>query len=825
MGLCSLATLGAAQESGVMPEPGAPTQVQTDSGLPAGSVSAGERLSAEALGESVIETWDQIVARQAALGFENGPNPKARNGSQGEWQVPSMRFAQGAHSGTKHLMNSWGDTNLGLGFGRSVDLDGAWIAAQGTLGSWTSGLSVVGFKNGVEVARTAWFEDINPTPGYFSMQLKGVDAVEFHARAAIEGGGWFALDDLTFQVTEDGVSKKIVLDFEDLEFHAKLTGTNYAGLTWPQGTGNFAQAGIQIVPRPQVPPGQELAPPATSGSQSATLGGGGTAPTLLSNFIGGQFGDTGANLIPPDTCGAIGPNHFVSATNRSLGIFNRTTGAKISAVSLNTFWATSGLGDPRVGYDQHNGRWVLNASNFSNRIYLAYSLTSDPTGTWFKSNVLVSQGTDAGRWPDYQTLGFDANGIYFAAYMVGTPATMSIFAVDKAPLLNATPALGTVTAWRSLPWEGAIQPCATYGYSGGVFLVSRQASTQIRVRQITGPLTAPTLVEKGPAAVLAHSSGPDAPQQGTVATLDTIDYRPMNAVYRNGSIYTTQCVNIGGRAAVRWYQIGTSPVSTLQTGSIDDPVKHYYMPSISVNAANEVLLGFSGSSGSQFVGAYIAGRKPTDPLGQVCLPIQYKAGEAVYTQISSSGVNRFGDYSLTSVDPLDDTTFWTIQQYARLSNTWVTRVGSAKYDNTPCATPTAYCTAKLSSSGCLAQVGHNGSPPSLSGAAAFQIATSGMESNVNGLSFFGTTGQNNAPFNGGTLCVLGTLHRLSVKNSAGGSACTGAFSYSLADLAAQASGGALVVVGATIDIQTWYRDPSDPFTVGLSGGLEFQVCP
>ncbi len=818
----SIAPAGLAQEAA---QPQSPAPGEPAPSLAIGTVIPSEKLSPDALGPGLIETWADVVARQAKLGFENGPNPKARNGAQGEWQVPSMRFAKGAHSGAKHVFNTWGDTNMGLGFAQPVDVHGAWIAAQGTKGSWTSGLCVVGFRQGVEVARTAWFEDVDETPSYFAIELAQVDRVEFRSRAMLDGAGWFALDDLSFTRQDANGARATVLDFEDLDFRSTLSGTDYAGLKWEVGTGSFVQDRVQVVPPPQAPPESKLETSAPAGSQqSAILGGGGTAPTLLTNFIGGQFGDTGANLIPPDTCGAIGPNHFVSGTNRSLGIFNRTSGAKISAVSFNTFFNTTNLGDPRVGYDQHHNRWVINISNFSNRIYLAYSLTSDPTGAWFKTNVLVSQGFDAGRWPDYQTLGFDANGIYFAAYMVGNPARMSIFAVDKAPLLQAVPALGTVTAWRDLPWEGAIQPCVTYGDSGGVFLVSRQSSTLMRVRQITGALSAPSLVEKGTASVPSHNSAPSAPQGGTSAELDTIDYRPMNAVYRNGSIYTTHCVSISGRAGVRWYQIGTSPVSTLQNGAIDDPVRHYHMPSISVNAANEVLLGFSGSSPSEFAAAYIAGRKPSDPPGQVSTPQVYKAGEGPYTQLSSTGTNRWGDYSLTSIDPLDDSTFWTIQEYARTSNTWVTRVASAKYQGTTCPTPTSYCTALASSNGCVPAMGSSGTA-SLANPAGFAATASQIETGQNGLLFFGTTGQNSAPFFGGTLCVSGTLYRLAVKNAGGASACSGSYSYTLAEFLAEPSGGPLLVAGAVVDCQVWFRDPPAAQTVGLSNGLEFTVCP
>ena len=109
-----------------------------------------------------------------------------------------------------------------------------------------------------------------------------------------------------------------------------------------------------------------------------------------------------------------------------------------------------------VLFDQHSGRWIITVDDFNTRCYLAVSTTSSATGSWFKTNFVMSQGDDAGRWPDYPTLGVDANGIYVSAYMVGGFGQMSIFAVNKAPLVATPPSLGTVTAFRNLPWEAAI---------------------------------------------------------------------------------------------------------------------------------------------------------------------------------------------------------------------------------------------------------------------------------------------------------------------------------------------------------------------------------
>ena len=179
----ALCPSAAAQE---LPAPGVPTT--TESAELGPLTRAGETLPASAIGPIVIEDMAAVLEREAKNG-PDGTSPKARNGAQGEWEVPSLRSTKSAHSGIKHLINRWGDTQMGVGFGGQVDLDGAWLAGQGTLGSWTSGVQAVGYRDGVEVGRTAWFESIGAEPTWFAIDLDDIDRVEFVARPVIEGAG------------------------------------------------------------------------------------------------------------------------------------------------------------------------------------------------------------------------------------------------------------------------------------------------------------------------------------------------------------------------------------------------------------------------------------------------------------------------------------------------------------------------------------------------------------------------------------------------------------------------------------------------------------
>ena len=359
--------------------------------------------------------------------------------------------------------------------------------------------------------------------------------------------------------------------------------------------------------------------------------------------------------------------------NRVIAAYDKATGDRVWISHLGSFLPGSS-GDPRVVFDQHSDRWIVIVSDFSSRIYLAVSRSDDPTGNWFKTNFVVSQGADAGRWPDYPTLGVDTNGIYSAAYMVGGNS-MSIFAIDKAPLIAASPSLGTVTAFRNLAWEGAIQPVHAYGNPGGEYLISRR-STSMRVRLLTGPMTSPTLTDVGFPSIPSHSAPPDAPALGSTTPLDTVGPRLMNAVYRDGSIWTAHTIGVNGRAACRWYEIAVagSP-SVNQYGTVSDSSLYYFFPGIVMSARGDVVMGFTGSNANQYAGAYYTGRKYDDPPGAMADPAVLKDGQAAQNNIDGYGRNRWGDYSLSTLDPDRELDMWTIQEYGHATNVWGTWIG------------------------------------------------------------------------------------------------------------------------------------------------------
>ena len=88
---------------------------------------------------------------------------------------------------------------------------------------------------------------------------------------------------------------------------------------------------------------------------------------------------------------------------------------------------------------------------------------------------------------------------------------MTIFAIDKAPLLQSPASIGTITAFRGLNFNGAIQHATQYTDPGVSYMVSTRTSGTLRMRTITPPMTNPTLTTGVINGAGSYSPPPDAP--------------------------------------------------------------------------------------------------------------------------------------------------------------------------------------------------------------------------------------------------------------------------------------------------------------------------
>jgi len=136
---------------------------------------------------------------------------------------------------------------------------------------------------------------------------------------------------------------------------------------------------------------------------------------------------------------------------------------------------------------------------------------------------------------------------------------------------------------------------------------------------------------------------------------------------------------------------------------------------------------------------------------------------------------------------------------------------------------TVYCTSKVNSQGCLPAIAATGIP-SASAGSGYELSATLVRSNVAGIFFYSTTGPAAVPFQGGWLCVTGTIRRAGPLNSGGSGGCGGHFAQDFNAFIAGGSDPALVA-GAQFWGQFWSRDAQSPSGTSLTDAITAVICP
>jgi hypothetical protein len=419
------------------------------------------------------------------------------------------------------------------------------------------------------------------------------------------------------------------------------------------------------------------------------------APSLTASFPALEDSNT---AIPPDTYGAVGPNHLMVTLNTQVR-FQDKTGGVLGTLGLNGFWSAvnggNGAFDPRVVFDQLAGRWVAvagdDAQSASAGVLVGVSRTADPTGTW----DLFKISTGGGNWADYPTLGFNKNwvAIQVNIFDSGNAFVESrVYAISRIPFFGGPPATLSYRTVTLTGVSGTQVPAVTFDPAlalDDLYLLQTWSSAggQLRLWRLTGPLGSETVESIGfPDDSFQWSSGVSAdlaPQlQGPPGCsycpsppcrIQTNDARIHSVVYRGGRIWATHTVflptGVPTRSSIQWWQV--NPDATVgQRGLVDDATgaRFFAFPSLAVNRNDDVLLGYSRFQGDQFAGASYSFRTAIDPPNTMQTESPLKDGEACYFKDYGLAKNRWGDYSATVVDPVDDKTLWTIQEYAAPPN-------------------------------------------------------------------------------------------------------------------------------------------------------------
>lgn len=419
------------------------------------------------------------------------------------------------------------------------------------------------------------------------------------------------------------------------------------------------------------------------------------SPAPVQNFNG--LNDN-SQFIPPDVNGAVGPNHVMTTLNSQVRISDRN-GVVISTVALNSFWAPLGgltsCYDPKVLYDHMANRWIFVSSaepqlNTSCTL-IGVSQSSDPTQGWYLYKTDVDSTNQ--KWVDYPSIGFNDRWIVVQMNLFPmsgfTSTAHQIYVWDKANLYSNGPGVftrfqitneATAIACPSIHYDNSVSKMFTFRVASG----NTGGKGILGMRTISGATDSPilsseTVIQSTSTWGTSGASNTNfAPQLGTTNLIATNDHRMRHVAVRNGKIWGVHSVFLPAvsptRSGIQYWEFDTTG-TVLQRGRIEDASgqKFYSFPSVAINNKNDVLIGYASFSKAKYASGSYSLRRSSDAINTFRDEYIFKYGENTYFKDFGGTRNRWGDYTNTVIDPTNDSTFWTIQEYAgSTANSWAT---------------------------------------------------------------------------------------------------------------------------------------------------------
>lgn len=427
--------------------------------------------------------------------------------------------------------------------------------------------------------------------------------------------------------------------------------------------------------------------------------------------------------------------------NADPDVFFASVLTPVSGGSLNINFTS----DPMVRYDRLTGRWFLTIIDIPsldavgdqpNRYLIAVSdaasngvISGSTVWTfYFVQQDTIGLASSNNRFLDYPSLGIDANALYVGGNMFDATAGdflgTDAFVIRKSSVLSGGPVVAT--AFRDLipdpnTTDGMLSPrgvdnydpAATEGYFIGV---SNAAFGRLIMRRISDPGGTPTI--SADILITVSSTAFPIPTAhlgntgGNNGRLDALDDRLYSAHIRGGRLWTAHNIGTTGagvsggtttatgtrRNSVRWYELIVPPTTGTptvnQSGTIFDTAanvttaRQFWIPTVMVSGQGHAAFGYSTAGTTFRADAATNGRLRGDTLGTTQTVNIYTASSTAYNPPSDPGGasgRRWGDYSYVSLDPLDDMTMWTIQEFCDATNSYGVRV--VRLNAPPPATP------------------------------------------------------------------------------------------------------------------------------------------
>ena len=471
------------------------------------------------------------------------------------------------------------------------------------------------------------------------------------------------------------------------------------------------------------------------------------------SFEGLADTDNGAGLVnPSDSNGMAGPNHYVEVVNTRVRVYDKngnplTPPFRQSSLfaSLGGICAAGDAGDPIVLYDKLADRWQLSQFAFTAlnappyHQCIAESINGDPTGSYYLYDFVLPTN----NFPDYPKLSTWPDAYYMSTrqFLNGGPFNgEGAFAFDRAKMLVGDPTATLIyfnesnggnglslssSGMLPLDFDGLLMPAPGTPNIFAIYTTPIFGDPGFALRifdfhvDFGNPgLSTFTERSESPLAVAAFNpvnpgGRADIEQPPPALAADNLDsigdrlmyrlqYRKHDGVESIVAVHTVNALPFAGavtpaghQAAPRYYELRRSspgaPFAVYDQATFEpDPLDgvnglNRWMGSVATDNVGNLVIGYSTSSTTVFP-SVVFGARAFNQIGGL------SEGEATIFPGQGSqqaSGNRWGDYSSLSVDPVDECTFYYVNEYYPTGLTpfnWHTRVGKFKLDS--CTPPT-----------------------------------------------------------------------------------------------------------------------------------------
>ncbi len=482
------------------------------------------------------------------------------------------------------------------------------------------------------------------------------------------------------------------------------------GVSVSTGTFKFEPSEDEIVKIPELPntelplltdPENLMPPLAPEGSNyiedNSAIGV--SRPVVLKNFQG--IPDQGG--FPPDPILAVGPNHVMALVNSSFRIYDKN-GTILKSISAQTWFNSiapaSSPNDPQIIYDHFANRWVMLWMTYPTATdhYHMFSVSDDenPMGVWYNWKTpshFVGDST-IGSWGDYPALGYDDKAIYLTSRQFSFGGSYRYGKLRIVPKEQLYQNIAGPIMWYDF-WDfrdpqntstapDNVRPYSAYDSLTSAYMMNSSpfgTGTYFTLWKISNPVTSPNITAIN-IPVTQYSSPPNANQLGgsTVLIESGGSKLRANVIYRDSSLWAIHSIGSGvGNAysSIRYVKINPYTNTTLEDVAMGKQGFWHFYPAIAVDKNKNLIIGYSRSGLTEYIGAYVSGRNSNDGIG-LSQSVLVKNGEANYVK-SDGSRNRWGDYNGAALDPFDSSAVWTLTEYAKFpANTWGTWIGKIK---------------------------------------------------------------------------------------------------------------------------------------------------